>query len=67
MLEIRDALEGWAPDDYEMAIYEEWALHSKYPYAGGMLDQPQWWFELRRRCGLMDEWHRLNNGLKEAK
>lgn len=61
------ALTDWCPTPEEIEIYEEWVIHERYPYAGGFLDQPIWFRELRRKCGLLDEWHRLNEGLKEAK
>jgi hypothetical protein len=67
MMRVKRELHGWSPTDIEWDVYQEWELHKKYPYAGGYLDQPEWFFELRRKCGLFEELIRLNNGLREKK
>lgn len=67
MMALKQELKGWCPTDVEVGIYEEWDLHKKYPYAGGYLDQPEWFFQLRRRFGLLEELMRLNNSNREKK
>lgn len=66
-MEIAKALRGWSPTDLEYEIYEEWTLYQKYPYAGGFLDQPLSFRELRRKYGLFEEFHRINEGLNDPK
>jgi hypothetical protein len=65
MREIEQELLEWSPTLHETMIYEEWIEHEKYPFAGGMLDQPQWFFELRRKYGLLDEYYRLKKTLPD--
>lgn len=67
MMKIKRELDGWSPSNAEYDVYEEWKLFQKYPYAGGYLDQPEWFLELRRKCGLLEELIRLNDGLREKK
>lgn len=67
MMKIKRELEGWCPTDIEWDVYREWVDYKRYPYDGGFLDQPAWFTELRRKCALLEELIRLNNGLREKK
>lgn len=67
MMKVKREIQGWAPTDIEWNVYREWEDHKKYPYDGGYLSQPEWFFELRRKCELLEELVRLNSGLREKK
>jgi hypothetical protein len=67
MMKLKRELNGWCPSDAEYAVYEEWETYQKYPYAGGFLDQPEWFFELRRKCALLKELVHLNSKQPEKK
>jgi hypothetical protein len=68
--QIKKMLDGWQPlGGWESYRQYELMLASNYavlPYAGGWLDQPQWWLDDVDHFMLMDELMRLNSELPKV-